>query len=1022
MKRTGSDRKSEDRYIHHVMDMLCAFSDGIDEPIYVLDPETYEILFVNQKTKELFGRRIVGEKCYKAFRRLNDPCPVCTNEHVLGKNLGKTHVSEHQNEKNKHWYRGTCKAIKWPNGRYVKYGIAIDITRQKTIEKALGQFEERFRLFFESAKDVIYRFSFKNGFEYVNPASTTILGYAPEEFYSDAGIISKSIHKDDYPILSRLMDDLREHRQPEQPVVLRWFHKDGHIVVTEQINVPIYGEGGKLVAVEGIARDITERRRMEEALRSSEELFRSFVENSHDCIVVIDDSHHVIYVNAEGERISGYSKEEVLGKDFRKLLHKDSKALIEDKYLGRQRGNDALQRYVCKIARKDGGTRTVEVRSSTVKDHQGRICSIAQVLDLTERQEMENERQQHEERLSALNLYGQSLNMANSMDQIYKLTLDALENTLGFEFADIFVVTGKALQLVAHRGNSRDLALRLPLNGERGITIKVVKTGKAVFVPEVNREKAYVKGGPGIRSELAVPMKLGNKVLGVLNVESKKPGAFDENDKRLLEILASHAAISISNLGRRDQLKQVSDGLEHLMISTTEIMHVKDMHRRLRVIARAIREFGWRRVVISLRDEKLQGTDLVAIGLSREEMELLKARKAPGDVWRERLGPRFKRFKQGEFFYLPWNDSWVRENVHGLPRGASADETTTYAGVPSRHLPGEMVDWHPQDMLYAPLRTPEGRIVGILSMDDPVNGRKPTRDSLAPLELFLHQAAIIIENAQLVQSLREIREQLEQKVEERTLELKKSQEQLLKAQRYAVIGELAGMVGHDLRNPLTSIAGAAYYMKKQLRTKVDCKIEEMLDLVEKNISYSNKIINDLLDYSRDINLDLTECTPKSVIKEVLALVQIPDNVRVANLAGNKPKLKADVEKLKRAFVNLVKNATDAMSKGGTLTISSKQSKGKVDFAFADTGTGMSKCVVAKIFTPLFTTKAKGMGFGLAICKRIMEAHGGKISVESTLGKGTTFTATLPIEPKAKEGGEEVWVKMPESSLLTTTKT
>jgi signal transduction histidine kinase len=310
-----------------------------------------------------------------------------------------------------------------------------------------------------------------------------------------------------------------------------------------------------------------------------------------------------------------------------------------------------------------------------------------------------------------------------------------------------------------------------------------------------------------------------------------------------------------------------------------------------------------------------------------------------------------------------------------------------------------MVDWHPQDMLYAPLRTPEGRIVGILSMDDPVNGRKPTRDSLAPLELFLHQAAIIIENAQLVQSLREIREQLEQKVEERTLELKKSQEQLLKAQRYAVIGELAGMVGHDLRNPLTSIAGAAY-----------------------NISYSNKIINDLLDYSRDINLDLTECTPKSVIKEVLALVQIPDNVRVANLAGNKPKLKADVEKLKRAFVNLVKNATDAMSKGGTLTINSKQSKGKVDFAFADTGTGMSKCVVAKIFTPLFTTKAKGMGFGLAICKRIMEAHGGKISVESTLGKGTTFTATLPIEPKAKEGGEEVWVKMPESSLLTTTKT
>lgn len=1022
MKRTKPHEKSDDRYTHPVVDVLSAFSDGIDEPIYVLDPETCEILFANQKTKQLFGRTIVGKKCYKIFRKLDAPCTICTNRHVFGENLGKTYNCEHQNEKNKHWYRGTYKAIKWPDGKYVKYGIAIDITRQKAVEKALGQFEERFSLFFENAKDVIYRFSFEKGFEYVNPASTTIFGYAPEEFYKDPDIISKAIHEDDYRILSKLIEDLIEHRQPEQPVALRWLHKDGHVVVTEQTIVPIYDEKGKLAAVEGIARDVTERREMEEALRSSEELFRSFVENSHDCIVVVDDNHRVIYVNAEGERISGYAKEEVLGKDFRELLHKDSKALTESEYLSRQRGNDALQRYMCKIARKDGSTRTVEVRSSTVRDHQNRICSIAQVADLTERREMEKERERHEGRLSTLNLYGQSLNMASSMNQIYRLTLDALENTLGFEFADIFVISGKTLELVAHRGNSRELALQLPLNGEKGITVKAVKTCNAVFVPEVKREKAYIKGGAGIRSELAVPMKLGNKILGVLNVESKKPRAFDENDKKLLEILASHAAISISNLKRRDQLKRISDGLEHLMISTTEIMHVKDMHRRLRVIAKAIQEFGWRRVVISLRDENLQGTDLVAIGLSKDEMKLLKARKAPGEVWHERLGPKFERFKQGEFFYLPWNDQWVRENVHGVPLGASADEATTYAGVPSRLSLQEMVDWHPQDMLYAPLRTPEGRIVGILSMDDPVNGRKPTRESLAPLELFLHQAAIIIENAQLILSLREIREELEQKVEERTLELKKSQEQLLKAQRYAVIGELAGMVGHDLRNPLTSIAGAAYYMKKQLRAKVDCKIEEMLDLVERNISYSNKIINDLLDYSRDINLDVTENSPKSIIREVLTLVQIPSNVRIIDSTSDRPRLKVDLEKVKRAFINLVKNAVDAMPKGGTLTITSKQLDGKVDFAFADIGIGMSQGVTAKIFTPLFTTKAKGMGFGLAICKRIVEAHEGKISVESTLGKGTTFTITLPIEPKAKEGGEEVWVKMPESSWLTTTKT
>jgi len=318
--------------------------------------------------------------------------------------------------------------------------------------------------------------------------------------------------------------------------------------------------------------------------------------------------------------------------------------------------------------------------------------------------------------------------------------------------------------------------------------------------------------------------------------------------------------------------------------------------------------------------------------------------------------------------------------------------------------------------------------VGILSMDDPVDGRMPTRESITPLELFLHQAAITIENVQLIESLREARkqlevyaEQLEQKVEERTRELKKSQEQLLRAQRLAVIGELAGMVGHDLRNPLTSIAGAEYYLKKRLSLEANHKIKEMLELIEKNIAYSNKIINDLLDYSKDIELEQRERTPKSIVKEALSLVETPKNVRIIDLTESKPEIKVDAEKIKRAFVNIIKNAIEAMPRGGTLSIKSRKLNGCLEISFSDTGVGMSRQTMEKLWTPLFTTKAKGMGFGLSICKRFIEAHGGSISVKSTRGKGTTFTVTLPTEPKIV-GGEKVWVKTLESSLLTTTKT
>lgn len=1054
MKHTQSHNTIDEKPAHTIK-RIRDLSEGITEPIYILDPATYEVLFANKKTRELFGKKIVGKKCYKIFQNLNRPCENCTNKRIFGKNVGKTYTCEHQNKKNKRWYRGLYKAIQWPKGRYVKYGIAVDVTEQKQAE---------------------------------------------------------------------------------------------------------------------------------EALKESEQLFRSVIENSYGCILIIDDNFKIVYANGEAARMSGYSKKELINQDFRKFVDEECKTAIQDLYLRDLRGDKTPPIFEFKAIRKNGEKLYFEVKSKVIHDRHGRRLTVAHLIDLAEKKKIEKERQLFEERLSILNKYGQSLNMAKSMKKIFKLTLDVMEKILGFEFADFFMIDKRVLRLVEHRGFSKSLSVRLPLDGNRGITVKAVKTGKPVLVPDVSRNGAYVKGGEDIRSELAVPIKVDNKVIGVLNVESKTPSALGENDKELLEILASHAAIaitnlqrqeklsalneygqsldmantmqeiyrltldamekilgfeyasilvvegkllrvvayrgyskslnfrlqldgekgitvraaqthkpvlvpdihkdkayveggvgirselavpikmggkvlgvlnveskeiaafddeyekllqilashvatSISNLTRRDQLRAFSEKLEYLMKSSTKIMHVKAMHQRLKVIAKAIQQFGWRRVVISLRDENLEGTDLVAAGLTKQETKLLLKRKAPGTVWKERFGSKFERFKIGEFYYLPWCDEWIREEVHGVPHDASPDEATTYAGVPSRLSLEEMVDWHPQDMLYAPLCTPEGKIVGILSMDDPVDGRRPTKESLIPLELFLHHAAITIENAQLIDSLKQARmqleqytEQLEQRVEDRTRELRKSQGQLLKAQRFAVIGELAGMVGHDLRNPLTSIAGAEYYLKKRLVHQVDDKIKEMLELIEKNIVYSNKIINDLLDYSREIELELTPYSPSSVLKEALVLVDVPKNVQVIDLTENKLKIMIDVGKTKRAFVNIIKNSIEAMPKGGKLTIKSKRTGQYLEITFTDTGIGMSKKTLENLWTPLFTTKAKGMGFGLPICKRFIEAHGGSISIESIPGKGATTRVTFPIKPKMKEGGEKIWVKSLESSLLTMTKT
>jgi len=1158
------------RILEHTLERLRALFDGIDEPIYVSDPNTYEILFANKKLKELAGKRILGRKCYKVFQDLKRPCAFCTNKCILEENLGKTHIWEHQNRRNKHWYKCIDKAIEWPEGKYVRFGMAIDITEHKHVEEALRESEELFRSVVENSHNGILIIDDDFRITYANDEIERIGGRPKIKVVGED--FRKFLGKEEKPLAESLYVRRQNGEKVPSSYEFSVTRENGEKRDVEVKSTTIRDSMGKVRTVVQII-DTTERKKSEDRIRESEEKYRNLFQNARDVILTSDLKGNMTSANKTIAEY-GFEENEAIGKNLFKFVSKKywprilkdlrkiargspiegeieintpkGKKIAEyrsnpikrgDKVIGLQtilRDVTERKRFDTRLSAlsKHGQslnmaddiqkvlTLTLDVMEKTLGFEfadvflvEGKMLSLVAhrgfskklVLNLpldgrkgvvvkaarlrkpvfvrdirkerayvdagvegmiselavpvrikdkvlgvlnveSKKLEAFDEKDgelletlashaaiaisnlKRQEKLSTLNIYGRDLNRAESLGDIYKVTLKAMEKTLGFEYASILIVEGKMLRLVSQRGYSKNLSLNLPLFEEKGVTVKAARTGKPILVPDIRKETTYILGKPNMLSELAVPIKVEKEVLGVLNVESRKLAGFDEEDRELLEILASHAAIAISDTRRHTQLITLSGRLENLMESSTDIMRKRDTHQRLKVIAKAIRKFGWGRVVISLRNEKLEGTALVTAGLTKGEIKLLLERKARGRVWRERLGPKFERFKIGEFYYLPWSDSWIREYVHHVPPEASLEEATTYAGVPSRLSLEEMVDWHPQDMLYAPLRTPAGRIVGILSMDDPVDGRKPTRESLTPLELFLHQAAIVIENAQLIESLRKARkqleayaEQLEQKVEERTRELKKSQKQLLKAQRLAVIGELAGMVGHDLRNPLTSINGAAYYLKKRLGSKIGGKVKEMLDLIEKNIVYSNKIINDLLDYSREIKLDVIESNPESIIKDALSLVEIPKNVQVMDLTESKPKMRVDVGKIKRAFVNIIKNAVEAMPKGGTLTIKGARSDGELEFVFSDTGVGMSKKTTEKLWTPLFTTKAKGMGFGLAICKRIIEAHKGSISVKSSHRKGTTFTVTIPIKPKI-EGGGKIWVKPLESSLLTTMKT
>jgi putative methionine-R-sulfoxide reductase with GAF domain len=233
-------------------------------------------------------------------------------------------------------------------------------------------------------------------------------------------------------------------------------------------------------------------------------------------------------------------------------------------------------------------------------------------------------RKKSEERLSALNFYGGKLNTAKDVQEVYELTADAMEKTLGFEYATFMVAERSTLKVVCYRGRLEPQLRELPVDGTNGVTVKALKTGAAILVPDVNKNREYVAGYPGIRSELAVPIAADDKILGVLNVESSKQGTFSERDATLLQILASHVGTAIGNLLKRVEIEKRSDQMALLLKSSAEIIHSASLRRRLQTIAEAIRDLGWRRVVISVRDENMEMRsldDLVTVGLTDEELE-----------------------------------------------------------------------------------------------------------------------------------------------------------------------------------------------------------------------------------------------------------------------------------------------------------------------------------------------------------------------------------------------------------------
>ena len=900
---------------------------GTDDPKDLLGKSSFELIAPEDREKAFAGMREVMKKGYSKDK-----------EYQLISKSGNMLPVEM-----------STSLIKSKTGEAVGFvGITRDITERKRMEEALRESEMKYKLLFESSGSAITYFDTEGKCVFLNRRGAKYLGGEAEEF------IGKSIY-DIFPetanfYVQRFTKIMNEGKgyifedSVELPDGKRWFSSNIQ---------PVTDESGTVRGIQIISDDITEHKRAEEELRSSEERLRILFEYAPDAYYLSDLKGNFVDGNKAAEEITGYKRDELIGKSFLKLKLLSPRqipkaaALLTKNALGLSTGPDEFI-----LNWKDGNQVPVEIRTFPVKI-KGQTLVLGIARDITERKRMEHDLKERVKELQCL--YGIARideRPGITPDELYQEVANLLPAS--WQYPEItcarIVLNDKKFETENHKETKWKQSSDIKVYGAKAGQVEV----------SYLEERPGIDEGPFSKEERllidAVAKQLGNIT------ERKRAEEALSNANVRLRVLQRVIAAVHSTLDLEEVFKQITDGAAYSLGYTTAL-------------------------ILTLNDEK-KCFEIKA--LSTQKRLLPQIGKVLGFSLKNLSIPADSEFQAG-----------VRSVLEGRVAIAKSMTEIAYPIISKKMCSALEKLGGTRNYIVVPLKVRE-EVVGALFITSP--REKVSEEELTMLQNFARAASQAIRNANLHSQTKQAEAALRASHEELQAtneELRDAQEKLVRSERLAAIGQLAGGVGHELRNPLSAIKNAVYYVrgkvaKSELGQK-EPQVIEFLDIMDDEINSSSKIINDLLGFSRVGKPTVSPTRIERVIDDALSYTTIPENIELTKkLDTDLPEVKIDTDQVRQVLVNMILNAVQAMPTGGKLTINAREKDKFLEVEITDTGCGMPHEVMVKIFDPLFTTRAKGIGLGLAVCKAIIDRHTGYIEVKSEVEKGTTFIIKLPL--------------------------